>query len=134
MDLDNCVKFFDGYVRQYANPAEEHAFDSLIRTARRSIDRNDADFDNILDNMKTKNTIILIRQDWFIIDWYQRATASTANYIDIVKFRELKRMGDQALADDDMDSLRQILFELLSIQIQTSSGDGMFDIANIVKG
>lgn len=134
MDLDNCVEFFDGYVRQYANPTEEHAFDSLIRTAQRSIDRNDADFDNILENMKTKNTIILIRQDWFIIDWYQRATSSTANYIDIVKFRELKRMGDQALAEDDMDSLRQILFELLSIQIQTGSGDGMFDIANIVKG
>lgn len=134
MDLDNCVEFFDECVRQYATPAEEHAFDSLIRTAQRSIDRNDADFDNILDNMKTKNTIILIRQDWFIIDWYQRATASTTNYLDIVKFKELKRLGDQALAEDDMDSLRHILFELLSIQIQTASGDGMFDIANIVKG
>lgn len=134
MDLDSCVEFFDEVVRQYANPAEEHSFDSLIRTAQRSIDRNDSDFDNILDNMKTKNTIILLRQDWFIVDWYQRATASSSNYLDQARFNELKRLGEQALADDDIDQLRAVLFELLSIQIHSDSGDGMFDIANIVKG
>lgn len=134
MDLDSCVQFFDEVVRQFAKPAEEHSFDSLVRTAQRSIDRNDADFDNILDNLKTKNTVILLRQDWFIVDWYQRATASTSNYLDLARFRELKRMGDQALANDEIDQLRGILFELLSIQIHTDSGEGMFDIANIVKG
>lgn len=134
IDLDSCVEFFDEVVRQFANPAEEHSFDSLVRTAQRSIDRNDSDFDNILDNMKTKNTVILIRQDWFIVDWYQRATASSSNYLDQAKFAELKRLGDQALADDDIDQLRTVLFELISIQIHSDSGDGMFDIANIVKG
>jgi molecular chaperone DnaK len=134
MDLDSCVQFFDEVVRQFAKPAEEHSFDSLVRTAQRSIDRNDADFDNILDNLKTKNTIILLRQDWFIVDWYQRATSSTSNYLDQARFRELKRMGDQALANDDIDQLRSVLFELLSIQIHSDSGEGMFDLANIVKG
>lgn len=134
MDLDSCVKFFNEVVRQYANPAEEHSFDSLIRTAQRSIDRNDSDFDNILDNMKTKNTLILLKQDWFIVDWYQRATALSSNYLDQSRFSELKRLGDQALSEDDIDQLRTVLFELLSIQIHSDSGDGMFDIANIVKG
>ena len=134
MDLDSCVEFFNEVVRQYANPAEEHSFDSLIRTAQRSIDRNDSDFDNILDNMKTKNTLILLKQDWFIVDWYQRATALSSNYLDQSRFSELKRLGDQALSEDDIDQLRTVLFELLSIQIHSDSGDGMFDIANIVKG
>lgn len=134
MDLDSCVEFFDEVVRQFAKPAEEHSFDSLARTAQRSIDRGDADFDNILDNLKTKNTVILIRQDWFIVDWYKRAVSSTSNYLDQARFRELKRMGDQALAKDDIDQLRAVLFELLSIQIHSDSGEGMFDIANIVKG
>ena len=134
MELDNCVDFFDEVVRQYARPAEEQSFDSLVRTAQRSIDRNDADFDNILDNIKTKNTIILLRQDWFIVDWYRRATVSLSNYLDQARFFELKRLGDQALANDDIDKLREILFELLSIRIQADSGEGMFDIANIVKG
>ena len=134
MDLDSCVSFFDDVVRQFANPAEENAFDSIVRTAQRSIDRNDSDFDNILDNLRSKCVIILIRQDWYIVDWYKRAVSSSANYLDQVKFRELKRLGDQALADDDVDKLRRILYELLSIQIHSDSGDGMFDIANIIKG
>ena len=134
MDLDNCVEFFDEVVRQYAKPAEEHSFDNLARTAQRSIERNDTDFDNILDNMKTKNTVILLGQDWFIVDWYQRAVASPSNYLDRENYVELKRLGDQALADDDVDQLRAILFELLSIQIHSDSGESMFDIANIVKG
>jgi len=134
MDLDSCVEFFDEVVRQYAKPAEENSFDNLTKTAQRSIERNDDDFDNILDNIKTKNTIILLRQDWFIVDWYQRATASAANYMDKAKFNELRRLGNQALADDDVDQLRMILFELLAIQIHSGSGDDMFNIANIVKG
>ena len=134
MELDSCVEFFDEVVRQYAKPAEEQSFDNLTRTAQRSIERNDADFDNILDSMKTKNTMILLRQDWFIVDWYQRAVASSINYMDTNRFNELKRLGDMALANDDIDQLRQILFELLSIQIHSDSGEGMFDIANIIKG
>jgi len=134
MDLDSCVEFFNDIVRQFATEAEEQAFDNLTRTAQRSIDRNDADFDNILDSMKTKNTMILIRQDWFIVDWYQRSVTSSSNYSDVTRFRQLKQLGDQALANDDIDQLRRVLFELLSIQIHADSGIGMFDIANIIKG
>lgn len=134
MELDSCVGFFDEVVRQYARPAEEQSFDNLTRSAQRSIDHNDSDFDNYLDSMKTKNTLILLRQDWFVVDWYQRAIANPNNYIDIQKYNELKQMGNAALANDDIDQLRQILFELLSIQISSGSGDGMFDNVNIVKG
>lgn len=134
LELDNCVEFFDEVVRQYARSAEKQSFDNLTRTAQRSIERNDTDFDNILDSMKIKNTVILLRQDWFIVDRYQRAVASSANYIDIGRFNELKKLGDAALANDDIERLRQILFELLAIKINNDFGNGMFDIANIVKG
>ena len=134
MDLDHCVEFFDKVVRQFATPAEEHSYDSLVRTAQRSIDRNDMDFDNIFDNLKTKNTVILLRQDWFIVDWFKRATASSFNYLDQARFSELKSKGNKALAEDDINTLREVLFELLSIQIHSDSGEGMFDVANIVKG
>ncbi len=134
MDLDSCVDFFDEVVRQYARPAEEQSFDNLTRTAQRSIDRNDENFDNILDSMKTTNTLILLRQDWFVVDWYQRAIANPNNYIDMQKYSELRQQGDASLANDDIDQLRKILFELFSIQIRSDSGDGMSDNANVVKG
>ena len=133
MDLDSCRRFFDEVVRQYAKDNEAQSFDNLVRSAQRSIDRNDADFDNILENLKTKNTIILLRQDWFVVDWYKRATASGANYLDVNRFHDLKRLGDQAMANDDMDKLRQVLFELLSIKIDPDHSDSMFDVANIIS-
>ena len=134
MELDVCIEFFDELVRRFADPVDEHAFDNLARTAQRSIDRDDSDFDNILDNMRMKNTLVLTKQDWFIVDAYQKATLSSSNYIDRTRFMELKRLGDRALSVDDIDQLRNILFELWSIQVHSDSGDGMFDIANIVKG
>ena len=132
MDLDSCRRFFDEVVRQYAKDNEAQSFDNLVRSAQRSIDRNDADFDNILENLKTKNTIILLRQDWFVVE-YKRATASGANYLDVNRFHDLKRLGDQAMANDDMDKLRQVLFELLSIKIDPDHSDSMFDVANIIR-
>lgn len=134
MELDSCVGFFDEVVREYARPAEEQSFDNLTRSAQRSIEHNDSDFDNYLDSMKTKNTIILLRQDWFVVDWYQRAVSNPNNYIDIQRYNELKQMGNVALSNDDIEQLREVLFELLSIQINSGSGDGMFDNVNIVKG
>ena len=134
MDLDSCVEFFDEFVRKYARPAEEQSFDNLSRSAQRSIEHNYSDFDNYLDSMKKKNTIILLRQDWFVVDWYQNVIANTNNYIDIQKYDELKQEGNTALANDDIDKLRKILFELFSIQIHIGSGYEMFDNANIIKG
>lgn len=134
MELESCVDFFDEYVRQYAKPADEQSFDALAKTAQKSIDGNDSNFDNVLDNMRTKNTAILICHDWFIVDWYQEATSSNADYLDKSRFSKLKQLGDQALAADNIDQLREILWELLSIRIHLDSGNGMYDIANIIKG
>ena len=49
------------------------------------------------------------------------------------RFHDLKRLGDQAMANDDMDKLRQVLFELLSIKIDPDHSDSMFDVANIIR-
>ena len=61
MELDDCVDFYQNSVLKYANEAESNAYENLRRAAQRSIDRNDNDFDNILDNIKTKNLIIMLR-------------------------------------------------------------------------
>lgn len=134
MELDHCVDLFNDVVRQHARSVEVQSFDNLIRTAQRAIEHDDSSFDNIIQSMKTKNTIILLRQDWFVVGWYQKAVENPHNYLDVQRFNELKRRGDNALANDNIDDLRQILFELFSIQICTDLGDGMFEHANIVKG
>ena len=134
MDLDNMVEFFNTRLKPHAQPAEIHTYENLVKTAQRSIDRGDTNFDNILESLRIKNTVILFRQDWFVIDWYKRMVASPAGYLDQTRYRELKRMGDQAVAAGSIDHLRAILAELTSIRIHTASDENMFDIVNIIKG
>lgn len=134
MELDGCMNFYQDSVLKYATEAEVNAYENLRRAAQRSIDRNDNDFDNILDNIKTKNLIILLRQNWFIVDWYRHICSSPSNFTDINQFKILKSSGDAALANGDIEELRKILFELMSIQIVSDSGNGMFDVVNVIKG
>lgn len=134
MDLDESVDMFNEVVRQYATDAEIQTIESLFKTAQKSIDRNDIDFDNILENINTKNMGILIRQDWFIADWYRNISVNPNNFIDTAKYYELKKKGDDALVEGNIDLLREVLFEMFSIRISTDSGIGMYDIANIIKG
>lgn len=134
MDLDSCKQAIDNLIRQYATPAEEQDLVNMIQSAQKSIDRNDNDFDNILLNIKRKNTQILVRLDWFIVDYYRRQVSAPHNFADPVKFRQLKIRGDAAVAKDDIQTVREVIGELQDIRIRSDDGSAMFDIANIVKG
>lgn len=85
---------------------------------------------------KLKNNLISIASELFRFQrvFVKAIIANPNNYIDSQRYNELKQLGNAALANDDIDQLKQILFELLSIQINSDSGVGMFDNANIVKG
>ena len=45
LELDKAVDTFNKGVREYARPSEETAFDNLVKTARRDIENNSADFE-----------------------------------------------------------------------------------------
>lgn len=134
MELDNCLEFYRETVKRYADESEERAYDTLAKAAQRSIDRNDADFDNILENMKSKNTAILARQDWFIVDTFQRLVSMPYDYLDQGKFIKLKQLGEVALENDDISALREIVCALFDIRISNDMSDNMFAISNIIKG
>lgn len=134
MDLDQCIESFNDEVRKYATDAEIQSFENLCRSAQRSIDRNDSDFENILENIRGKNASILLKQDWFIVDMYRIFASSPSDYPDQAQYRALKQMGDKALQNNDIDTVRKALFGLAQIRINTSGDESMFDVANIIRG
>lgn len=71
MELDKAVDFFDRHVRGHARSTETSAYDNLAKTAQRAIDNNSGDFEAHLDDLRSKNFIILWRQDWFVIDRFK---------------------------------------------------------------
>ena len=105
VDLDSCVSFFNSHVRQHARPAEVTAFENLSRTATRSIEGNSTDFEQHLGELKGKNFEILWRQDWFVVDRFQRLAASGFLFTDRVQHADLVAAGKEAISADDIDKL-----------------------------
>lgn len=134
IDLDDVVSLFDEHLRQYARPSEELAFDNLTKTAQRSIDRNDKDFEQHLDELKSKNFEILWRQDWFVVERFKWMVKSPHLFADKHRFKELSQIGIQLMRSDDIEKLRAVVIQLSMIQIGDVPDNEMFDVANIIRG
>ena len=134
IDLDSAVTTFDEHIRQHARPSEATAFDNLAKTAQRSIDRNDKDFEHHLDELRGKNFEILWRQDWFVVERFKWMVGSPHLFADKHRFEELAQLGHQLMRTDEIDKLRGIVAQLSMIQIGSGPDSDVFDVANIIIG
>lgn len=135
LELDSVRQRFNVRVRQYARPSEEAAFDNLVRTAQRSIDKDDNDFESHLSKLKSKDFPILWRQDWYVIDFFNDLKSQPQSFSDAARFKELVGCGTSAIKNDDIDELRQVVGHLFQIYVYISSSDDMIsDMTNIIRG
>ncbi len=132
-ELDGCVKLFNDTVREYAKPSECEAFDALHRTAKRSITRNNHDFEEILEEMRGYNFTILWRQDWFVVDYFKRWVNRPFDFTDRALFTKLAALGADCIKNDDIEKLRGVIAQLYSIRIHCSDDDVMGN-TNIMRG
>lgn len=133
LELDKTVEFFDRAVREHARPTESNAFDNLSKTAQRSIDNNSGDFESHLDELRSKNFMILWRQDWFVIDRFKSLAQDTYLFPDAREHAELVSIGAEALKANDIDKVRAVVAHLDSVRIGSGGEDEMMASANIVR-
>ncbi|ABA57186.1 Heat shock protein Hsp70 [Nitrosococcus oceani ATCC 19707] len=133
LELDKAIEFFDKAVREHARPTEANAFDNLAKTAQRSIDNNNGDFESHLDELRGKNFMILWRQDWFVIDRFKWLAQDTYLFPDAREHAELVATGAEALKANDIDKLRAVVAHLDSVRIGSAGEDEMMVGANIVR-
>jgi molecular chaperone DnaK len=133
LELDKAVDFFDRLVREHARPTEASAFDNLVKTAQRAIDSNSGDFESHLDDLRSKNFMILWRQDWFVIDRFKWLSKDTYLFPDAREHAQLSNMGAEALKANDIDKLRAVVAQMDSIRIGSGGDDEMMAGANIVR-
>ena len=134
IDLNHAIDFFDKYLRESARPSEQTSFDSLAKTAQRSLERNDQDFEHHLGELRGKNFDILWRQDWFVVEKFKSMTNSPHLFADKARFQELAQTGLNLLKNDNIDDLRAIVAELSMIQIGGGAESDLLDVANILRG
>lgn len=133
LELDKAVDFFDKVVRQHARPTEASSFDNLVKTAQRAIDNNSGDFESHLDDLRSRNFMILWRQDWFVIERFKWLAEDTYLFPDAREHAHLVAAGAEALKANDIDKLRAVLAHLDSIRIGSAGEDDMLAGANIVR-
>ena len=134
LELNNCVEFFDEYVREYAKQTEIAAFINQKEAAQRSINRDEEDFEELLFQLKTKNFAILWRQDWFVVLKFNLMIQSPANYRNRAEFERLKANGQRYMNNDRIDELRNVVSGLVEIEINDTSIEDYIEKSNIIKG
>ena len=137
MELEKATEHFNEDVRRYARPSEEKAFDNLVRTAQRSINQGDNDFESHLDELKSRNFQILWRQDWYVVKFFKEITSSPWHFSDATRFKQLVASGTRAIKNDNIDELRQIVGHLCQLLVSSntsSSEDITMNIINIIRG
>ena len=133
LELDRVIAFFEKAVRQHARPTEASSFDSLVKTAQRALENNSSDFESHLDDLRSRNFMILWRQDWFVIDHFKRLAQASYLFSDAREHSQLVAVGAEAIKANDIDKLRAVVGQLFSIQVGSAGDDDMMAGANIVR-
>ncbi|MGH9906512.1 MAG: Hsp70 family protein, partial [Pyrinomonadaceae bacterium] len=133
LELDKAIEFFDKVVRKHARSSEETAFDNLAKTAQRAIENNSGDFEAHLDDLRSKNFMILWRQDWFVIDRFKWLAEDSYLFPDAREHAQLVAAGAEALKANDIHKLRNVVAHLDSVRIGSAGEDEMMAGANIVR-
>ena len=134
MELDELTKLSNDIMYEFAKPVEQNKFDNLKRSAQRAIDNNSNDFESYLDEIKNLNFDILWSQDWFVVERFKYFIENPYLFSDQEEFEQLAQMGEDALKNDDISKLKQIIGHMYQIKVGTSIDDDILASANIIRG
>jgi molecular chaperone DnaK len=133
IDLANAVQCFERYNRPHASAKEALAFDELVQAAQKSIEQNEPGFEHHYDQLLVRNFHILWRQDWYVIDNFNRLMASAHQFPNQSVFETLIKEGQQLVKNDQIKELRKIVSQLAAQQIRSVSDTEPMNPANIVR-
>ncbi|MDR1966515.1 MAG: Hsp70 family protein [Synergistaceae bacterium] len=134
LDLDKIASTFENDLRAYATPSEAADFENLAETARRSIDRDDADFEFYLGKLESMAFGIQWRQDWFIAEVFKRWSSLPQIFADRRRFDELVSEGRRLVSSGETEKLRDVMLELLKLIPGVGPDISMSDVTNIIRG
>ena len=121
-DLDRMVSSFD-QIRRNVSKAEAAKFDKLTKTAQHAIDNDVDDFEEHLAELRQMDFDLHWRQDWFVIDIFNKLRASSPPdcSTDRERFENLVASGLQCLQKGinlnppDDKVLRTVVIELYNL-------------------
>uniref|UniRef100_A0A9E8CLA0 Uncharacterized protein n=1 Tax=Bosea sp. NBC_00436 TaxID=2969620 RepID=A0A9E8CLA0_9HYPH len=134
MDLDRVVELFNNAARSLAKPNEVTAFEALQAATERLIGTPGQAFDANIQDLNGKIFSILRRQDWFTVDRFNWYVEAPYLFADAKVYEHLITKGRKAIANNDVEALREVLNHLDRQRITSPDADDLIAATNIVKG
>ena len=128
------AEFYEDSIQRYATEAEDRDIQSTFRRAQASIQRRDSSFDGYIGDIRKKCYGILWGQDWFIIDRFKDEAKCANDYMDSAKFNQLVIDGTNAIANNQIMKLRDILGEIYRMPKKAFSRSDENNFVNIIRG
>jgi molecular chaperone DnaK len=134
IELENLKSYFDEHLLDDARQSEITSIENLHKSSTRVISKPSGEFEALLEEMRTLIFGILWRQDWFVLDRYKKYKQSPYNFADPAKYSQLISRGDSALAANDLETVKEVVYMLSALKLGSSDEREMFSSSNIVRG
>ena len=134
LELDHTLSIFNEQVKEVASPSDTRDFVNLSKTAQRSIDKKETDFERQHDEMRGLIFHALWQQDGYVVEMFRGMASMPHLFIDQGRFEELVQKGLEHLRSGNIDELRQIVYQLHGIRMAHVGDDEIISAVNIRRG
>lgn len=133
-ELDHLIEYYQQKMIKYSDEDDQNEYDKLFESAKQAIRNNNSEFEDILDQIRYLNYRVNIKNNSeFPAQWFIWKIQNPENYSDENAFNQLVSAGKQAIENNDIQTLKQILNELARIEIRDFD-EGMEMMTNITRG
>ena len=134
LDLDQVTQKFEHF-KSAATEAEIAAFRSCREAAIRALDRDTGAFEVNMAELETRANALLWRDDGIILLNVKARLARPDRFTDRAKFDQLRAAALTAEKSNNINELRRILAELMSIEKpdSVSGAEHMLERVNVVR-
>lgn len=134
-EMEEVQGYYDKQVAQFASAVEKQEFRNLFALANSIIERNDGQFEQVIDNIRGKCTVLLFKKsDKYITGMFQYYRARSYLFSNTRKFKQLVDEGTAAIQNGDYDTLRKVIALLFRIMDSGSGDNTASALANIMRG
>lgn len=134
-EIESAQEYYDSEVAQFASAVEKQEFRNLFNLANNIIDRDDSQFEQVIESIRGKSMIILFKKsDEYVIGMFQYYRARPYLFNNQRIFKQLVDEGTQAIQSGEYEDLRRIIAKMFQIMNSSSGDDRASALANIMRG
>ncbi len=135
-ELDEVRSWYEAAVEPFCDEVEKEDMKSMIGNLERLISKKSKDFETLVSDIYGKALwgILFRKSEGFVAAVFSNLRAHPYNFKSRETYHALVQAGEEALAREDLDALRQVILQMYGEQKQEINLSDMSAAANIMRG